>query len=158
MVVAVLCLGLVAAPAATQELERDRLQVSFGFLVVPYRGSEAGTIEVEYRWADPLLWRARPRVGAAAYTDGSAYGYAGLFVPFAIAPRVTIEPGLAVGSFRADEIDLGSPLEFRSSIEVGVQLGYGQRLSLLLYHLSNAGLGYRNPGVEVLGVGYSIDL
>jgi len=69
-----------------------------------------------------------------------------------------IEPGLAIGSFRGDEIDLGSPLEFRSSIEVGVRLSHGQRLSLLLYHLSNAGLGYRNPGVEVLGIGYSFGL
>lgn len=148
--------AVLAGPLTAQEGERNRLQVSVGFLAVPAHRGEEGSIELDYRWAKPLVWRAQPRVGAAAYTDGSVYGYAGLFVPINLGDRVVIEPGVAAGTFRGEEIDLGSALEFRSSIAVALRLHRGQRLSLFLYHLSNAGLGHRNPGVEVLGVAYSV--
>ena len=45
---------------------------------------------------------------------------------------------------------LGGHFHFRSGLEASYRLGRRQRLGLLFYHLSNAGLRELNPGEESL--------
>lgn len=66
-------------------------------------------------------------------------------------------PAVSAGLYRQGaDVLLGSALEFRSGLTLGLDLGEGRRLALFFYHLSNGGIGERNPGVEVGGLGYSI--
>jgi lipid A 3-O-deacylase len=118
------------------------------------QGTEAG-VEGAYRWGQPLVWRLHPQVGAAVFSDGSAYAYTGLALPLSLGARVSLVPSMGAGAFsEGEEVELGSVLEFRSALTLGVAVGRDHGVSLSLYHLSNAGLGDRNPGVEVLGLAY----
>ena len=59
----------------------------------------------------------------------------------AFAPGIVLAPGAG---------DLGHVVEFRSSLELSVAPGPMVRVGLGFSHISNARLGDRNPGVEVL--------
>ena len=49
---------------------------------------------------------------------------------------------------------LGNDLQFRTSLEVTYELKNKNRLGISLSHISNANLGNKNPGVEILSFSY----
>jgi hypothetical protein len=54
--------------------------------------------------------------------------------------------------------ELGHAVEFRSQIEIAYRFDNRARLGLAFSHISNASIGDKNPGVEVLNVYYSLPL
>lgn len=111
---------------------------------------------VEYRFKDQYNG-LRPTVGVFANTDKAVYGYAGAYwdLPLNTAPFV-ISPGFAVGAYnQGDSKDLGSTLEFRSTLEVSYKMQNAQRIGVQISHLSNASIGDKNPGVETLQAVYT---
>lgn len=59
---------------------------------------------------------------------------------------------------RGDGVDLGSYLEFRSSIELGYQAKSGVKVGVSYDHRSNAEISSLNPGFETLQLRLSIPL
>lgn len=113
----------------------------------------------EYRFADQFNG-LRPVVGAFANEDSGAYVYGGAYwdLPLGTAPFV-ISPGFAVGAYnQGASHDLGSVLEFRSTLEVAYQFENNHRLGVAFSHISNAGIGDSNPGTETAQVVYSYPL
>ena len=51
---------------------------------------------------------------------------------------------------------LGNDLQFRTSLEVSYQLKNNNRIGISFSHISNANLGSKNPGVEILSFSYHI--
>ena len=51
---------------------------------------------------------------------------------------------------------LGNDLQFRTSFEVSYELKNKNRIGISFSHISNANLGDKNPGVEVLSISYQI--
>ena len=51
---------------------------------------------------------------------------------------------------------LGNDLQFRTSFEVSYELKNKNRIGISLSHISNANLGDKNPGVEILSFSYHI--
>ena len=51
---------------------------------------------------------------------------------------------------------LGNALQFRTSFEVSYELKNKNRIGISFSHISNANLGDKNPGVEVLSFSYHI--
>ena len=51
---------------------------------------------------------------------------------------------------------LGNNLQFRTSLEVSYELQNKNRIGISFSHISNANLGNKNPGVEVLSFSYHI--
>ena len=51
---------------------------------------------------------------------------------------------------------LGNDLEFRTSFEVSYKLNNKNRIGISISHISNANLGDKNPGVEILSLSYHI--
>ena len=49
---------------------------------------------------------------------------------------------------------LGNDLQFRTSLEVSYELKNKNRIGISLSHISNANLGNKNPGVEILSFSY----
>lgn len=99
----------------------------------------------------------RPQAGAMGNGDGGFYLYGGLTRVFELGAGIRVSPSLSAGLYQQGEsLDLGSRLEFRSGLLVDRAVWREHRLGIFLYHLSNAGLASRNPGVEVLGLGYGI--
>ncbi len=51
---------------------------------------------------------------------------------------------------------LGNDLQFRTSLEVSYELKNKNRIGISFSHISNANLGDKNPGVEILSISYLI--
>ena len=51
---------------------------------------------------------------------------------------------------------LGNSLQFRTSFEVSYELENKNRIGISFSHISNANLGDKNPGVEILSFSYHI--
>ena len=51
---------------------------------------------------------------------------------------------------------LGNDIQFRTSLEVSYELKNNNRIGLSFSHISNANLGDKNPGVEIISLSYHI--
>ncbi len=51
---------------------------------------------------------------------------------------------------------LGNDLQFRTSLEISYELKNKNRIGISFSHISNANLGDKNPGVEILSFSYHI--
>lgn len=118
----------------------------------------AGEARLEYRFGEQhKLWVFTPFVGAAATTDAATYGYAGIGIDVFFGQRWVATPTFAAGIYgNGNGKDLGEAIEFRSGLEVAYRFDDYSRLGLSFTHISNAGIGDRNPGVESLVLMYSM--
>lgn len=151
--------ALLAAASSGAALADDPpfLAVGAGYFDVG-NNQEAAEFRVEYR-GRKLLWAIKPVVGIMATSDAAVYGYGGLAMDVYLGRRWVVTPSLAAGAYRkGNGKDLGHTVEFRSAIEVAYRFDNRSRLGLILYHLSNASIGDKNPGTEVLGVSYAIPI
>ena len=51
---------------------------------------------------------------------------------------------------------LGNEIQFRTGLEISYKLSNNNRIGLSFSHISNANLGDKNPGVEVLSISYHV--
>ena len=49
---------------------------------------------------------------------------------------------------------LGNKLEFRTTLEISYQLKNDDRIGISLGHISNANIGNKNPGAEIISLSY----
>ena len=102
---------------------------------------------IAYRFRPVGKWSLLPAVGATAHDNGACFVYSELRREFWLVESWLLVPG--VGLFEdGKKLDLGHTVEFRSGLEVGRRLGIGWRVGVALFHLSNGGIGDRNPGAE----------
>ncbi|MEC9345884.1 MAG: acyloxyacyl hydrolase [Pseudomonadota bacterium] len=163
--IALLVVASGQGPTLADELDKfqpkkSRSFVSFGAAYYDFiKENGSGEIHLEYRDGN-RLWLFKPFAGALATTDGSVYPYAGLLTDFYFGERLVVSPSVAAGPyFRGGGKNLGSVFEIRSGLEIAYRFENRVRLGLTFYHISNAGVGNNlNPGVEALGLTYSIPL
>ena len=80
--------------------------------------------------------------------NSSVYLYTGIEGQYGIGP-LKILPSFAPGYYeKGDGKDLGSVLEFKSEIKVGLELFENSKLSYSYSHMSNNEWGDTNPGTE----------
>lgn len=105
-----------------------------------------GTLERRAPWHErPVDWLATVK-----FSDDTLYAGAGVYRDFELGAGWVLTPSFTPGLYTSeDKSDLGHSIEFRSMLELswrGPRFGVG----LSFAHLSNAGLGDRNPGTETL--------
>lgn len=116
----------------------------------------AAEVNVAYRFGE-MLWVLKPHVGVMASSNGSVFGWGGLLLDFELGSHWMITPSTSVGLYsRGGGKDLGNILEFRSGIDVAYRFDDRSRIGLGIYHISNAGLGSRNPGEESIIASYAL--
>ena len=145
-----------AAVSAHQKQEpADFLTASAGWVDVSRRRHTALELGLGYRRRN-RLWAFRPAVGLMVTTKEAVYGWAGIAYDLRVG-RLTFTPSFAPGLYRQGQgADLGYPLEFRSQFEAACRIGGRSRIGVAFSHMSNAGLGRTNPGVETLSLDYTI--
>ena len=52
--------------------------------------------------------------------------------------------------------NLGNCFQFRTSLEVSYELKNKNRVGVSFSHISNANLGDKNPGVEIISISYHV--
>jgi lipid A 3-O-deacylase len=152
--------GQGAAKASTAGDESGALlRVGIGGADGTDRNGGAAALEISWRGVDPWVWRLRPEAGALTDSEGALYAYGGVHLPVELFPRLTLDASFGVGTYHSGHgVDLGSVLQFRSGAGLGWRVVGAHRLTIEIFHLSNAGIGRRNPGVEVLSIGVSVPL
>jgi len=153
----VLALGTVPSRAEAQG-DSDLLTLSAGIFDFGREEFRAGEFRLEYRMGDPILWFVKPMAGMMTTTEGSFYGYGGFGIDlyFGRAKSIVITPSFNVGYYAyGDGKDLGNEIEFRSGIEAAYRFKNHSRVGFAIQHMSNAGLGEKNPGEESMIFTYS---
>ncbi|WP_342236544.1 acyloxyacyl hydrolase [Inquilinus sp. OTU3971] len=118
----------------------------------------AGIGRVELRFNQEFL-RIRPFIGIEANTESATYFYGGGMLDVRFGEHFILSPNAAVGAyFNGDGRDMGSTVEFRTGIEAAWEFDNRMRIGAAFHHISNAGIGDVNPGVETLTLNLSIPL
>lgn len=112
--------------------------------------------QAEYKWS--ASWHGiQPIAGVMVSEKGSVYFCFGGCYDIYMGRYLVLTPSFAPGIYiKNGGKELGFPLEFRSSIALAVEFRNYHRLGVQFYHISNASLGFKNPGEESLVVFYSI--
>ena len=134
-------------------------------------GETGADLNLEVLFPSPAFFRMlgapRPHLGVSINTAGQTnYGYIGitwsgrpwrslLTLPEGLFVAGSLGGGLHDGHLNSGPPDrklLGSRLLFRESVEAGYQLTRRMSLSVMLDHVSNAGLAAHNQGLTNFGV------
>ena len=95
-----------------------------------------------------FLGRLSPITGGFITEKNAFYLYSGVQAEYELGPFV-ITPSFAPGYYNyGDGKDLGSPLEFKSEVQVSLDLSESTQFGMSYNHISNASLGSKNPGAN----------
>ena len=97
---------------------------------------------------DSFLGTLSPVTGIMLTADNSSYFYTGVQAQYKIG-NLNIVPSFTPGYYnQGDGKDLGHPLEFKSEIQLSLDIFSNSELGFSYNHLSNASLGDKNPGAN----------
>lgn len=126
------------------------LAVAAGLFEVGDETYQTGEAGLQWRGGGHL-WILHPMAGGMVTFKGSYHLYAGFSFDLPLGRGLVLRPSFAPGYFhQGSGKDLGYALEFRSGLEAAWRFTNGVRLGVELNHISNAGLGDRNPGANSL--------
>ena len=95
-----------------------------------------------------FLGRLSPITGGFITEKNAFYLYSGVQAEYELGPLV-ITPSFAPGYYSyGDGKDLGHPLEFKSEVQVSLDLSESTQFGMSYNHISNASLGSKNPGAN----------
>ena len=95
-----------------------------------------------------FLGRISPITGGFLTEKSAFYLYTGAQVEYDLG-LFTITPSFAPGYYNSgDGKDLGSALEFKSEVQVSLNLSNSTEFGMSYNHISNASLGDKNPGAN----------
>ena len=152
----VLALFLTSAPCVSDELTLDKNNNEFnvytGMFDFSDDGKKATLIGVQHQNEDlnrdTFLGNLSPITGAMITTDNAAYLYTGIQAQYKFG-SLNITPSFAPGYYnQGDGKDLGHALEFKSEIQLSLELPKNSQFGFSYNHLSNASLGKKNPGAN----------
>jgi len=145
-----------------------------GFYDVKFDGSqtnEALDLRYERRFDKSLLeigpesynfFSLKPFAGLEITSDSASYFLAGVYIEDNIGTLFTnkssnliFTPSWGAGYYdNGDGKNLGNSIEFRTTLEFSYQLKNKNRIGISFGHISNANLGEKNPGVEIISLSY----
>ena len=123
------------------------------FDVIDKEGDDKTTLfGIEHKnpnlFRDTFLGKFKPVTGAFMTGNSSVYFYTGVEAQYGIGP-LKILPSFAPGYYeKGDGKDLGSVLEFKSELKVGLDVFENSKLSYSYSHISNNEWGDTNPGTD----------
>ena len=95
-----------------------------------------------------FLGNLSPITGAMIMADNASYFYTGVQAQYKIG-ALNFTPSFAPGYYNeGNGKDLGHALEFKSEVQLSLELPKDSQFGLSYNHLSNASLGDKNPGAN----------
>ena len=149
---------------------------AIGVYDVKFDGSEtdpATDFRFEKRFNNSILeigpesenfFNLKPLLGIEATSDSAIYLLGGIYLEDNVGSlfageesNFILTPSFGVGYYdEGDGMKLGNNIEFRTSLEISYQLQNSNRIGLSFGHISNANIGHKNPGVEILSLSYQV--
>ena len=104
----------------------------------------------------------KPFIGIETTTDSAFYFLGGIYLEDNLGKLLigkenkwNFTPSFGLGYYDdGNGKKLGNRLEFRTTLELSYQLDNDDRIGFSLGHISNANIGNKNPGVEVISFSY----
>ena len=97
---------------------------------------------------DTFLGNLSPITGVLITADSAGYVYTGVQAQYKIG-SLNVTPSFTPGLYHeGDGKDLGHMLEFKSEVQLSLNLSDSSKLGFSYNHLSNASLGDKNPGAN----------
>ena len=154
-----------------------KIFVLFFFLSLPVYGEEQNKFESEHQWnfysgmfdfsddgakstlfgiqhqnenllRDSFLGTISPITGFMLTADNATYFYTGIQAEYKLG-FVNFVPSFTPGLYgEGDGKDLGHLIEFKSEVQLSLDLFKNSQLGLSYNHISNASLGDKNPGAN----------
>ena len=106
----------------------------------------------------------KPFVGFEITSDSASYFLTGIYLEDNLGQllqgkqnNLIFTPSIGAGYYdNGSGKNLGNNTEFRTSLELSYILKNKNRIGISLSHISNANIGKKNPGVEILSFSYQI--
>ena len=104
----------------------------------------------------------KPFVGIETTTDSAFYFLGGIYLEDNLGKLISgkenkwnFTPSFGLGYYDdGNGKKLGNKLEFRTTLELSYQLKNNDRIGFSLGHISNANIGNKNPGAEIISLSY----
>ena len=97
---------------------------------------------------ESFLGTLSPVTGALITQDSASYFYTGIQAMYKIG-NINLTPSFTPGIYnQGDGKDLGHMLEFKSEVQLSLDLPKESQFGFSYNHISNASLGDKNPGVN----------
>ena len=97
---------------------------------------------------DTFLGNLSPITGVFVTADTAAYIYTGVQANYKLG-KINFTPSFAPGLYsKGDGKDLGHVVEFKSELQISLDLSNDSQFGFSYNHLSNASLGKKNPGAN----------
>ena len=95
-----------------------------------------------------FLGTLSPVTGAMITADNAAYFYTGIQAQYNLG-KINITPSFTPGIYeQGNGKDLGHLIEFKSEVQISLNLFDNSQLGMSYNHISNASLGDKNPGAN----------
>ena len=149
---------------------------ALGIYDIKFDGSQTNSsadVRVERRFNNSLFeigpksenfFSLKPFIGIETTSDSAYYLLGGIYLEDNLGTLFVGEtsgfnftPSFGLGYYDdGDGKKLGNNIEFRTTFEVSYELKNKDRLGLSFGHISNANIGDKNPGVEILSFSYQV--
>ena len=138
--------------ADDEPLNDTELNLFTGIFDFSDHKQKAGIIGLQHQnddlFRETFLGKLSPITGGFLTENNSFYVYTGAQTEFDVG-LFTITPSFAPGYYNSgDGKDLGHVLEFKSEIQMSLNLSDSTEFGMSYNHISNASLGDKNPGAN----------
>ena len=144
--------SLVAEELKFDENDNTKLNFYTGMFDFSDDGKKAGLLGIQHQNVDlsrnTFLGNLSPITGAMITEANATYVYTGVQAQYKIG-AIDITPSFAPGYYNeGNGKDLGHALEFKSEVQLSLELPKNSQIGFSYNHLSNASLGDKNPGAN----------
>ncbi|NQW07575.1 MAG: acyloxyacyl hydrolase [Candidatus Pelagibacter sp.] len=143
--------GLISSIANSEEKD-SKFNVYSGMFDFSDTGKKSTLIGFQHQNEDlnrdTFLGNISPITGALVTADSAAYVYTGVQANYKLG-KINFTPSFTPGLYsKGNGKDLGHIIEFKSELQISLDLFSNSQLGFSYNHLSNASLGTKNPGAN----------
>jgi len=140
------------ANAEEKKIKETEVNFFTGMFDFSDTNQSAGLLGLQHQndnlFRESFLGKLSPITGGFLTEKNAFYIYTGAQAEYDLGPfKITTSFAPGYYSF-GDGKDLGSPLEFKSEVQVSLNLLKNTELGMSYNHISNASLGDKNPGAN----------
>jgi lipid A 3-O-deacylase len=152
----ILVFFLLCMNSLADELKLDKNNNEFsiytGMFDFSDDGKRSSLIGIQHQNEDlnknTFLGNLSPISGVLITADNASYFYTGIQAQYKVG-LINITPSFAPGYYhKGDGKDLGHVLEFKSEVQLSLNLPKDSQFGFSYNHLSNASIGDKNPGAN----------
>ena len=137
---------------AEENFKETELNIFTGMFDFSDDNQASGILGLQHQNEDlfrnSFLGKLSPITGGFLTENNAFYLYTGIQAEYDLG-LITITPSFAPGYYEyGDGKDLGYPLEFKSEVQMSLNLSEDTKFGMSYNHISNASLGSKNPGAN----------